>query len=84
MKKVGDIMKEAGFNVHAKESVKEAFIKHLIKASTGTTVVTPSEKKEIRENPESVLPMKVQMKGQQLAFDFAEDTLPKPKKASTF
>lgn len=88
MKKVGDIMKEAGFNPNARDSVKEAFIKHLIKASTGVSVVTPSEKNEIEKNPDSVFPMKTQMKGQQMAFDFIEEISINPrsktKKASTF
>lgn len=31
MKKVGDLMKELGFNDEASDDVKKAFIKHLIK-----------------------------------------------------
>lgn len=82
MKKVGDLMKEAGFNANSKESVKEAYIKHLIKAATGVSVATPSEKREMQENPQTILPIK---SGLQLAFDFEEqEPSPKPKKASTF
>lgn len=53
MKKIGDIMAELGFREDAPNSVKEAFIKHLIKSSTGVEVETPSEKKEklAAENP---------------------------------
>ena len=35
MKKMGDIMNELGFNAEASEASKEAFIKYLIKQSTG-------------------------------------------------
>lgn len=98
MKKVGELMKEAGFNPKASTSVQEAYIKHLIKAATGVTVTTPSEKKEIAAHPEKVLSMQKpalekalhsprQPKlPQQLAFDFEENSEPikTPKKASTF
>lgn len=46
MKKIGDIMAEMGFREDAPNSVKEAFIKHLIKSSTGVDVETPTEKLE--------------------------------------
>lgn len=36
MKKIGEIMQEMGFKKDAPDSVKEAFIKHLVYASTGT------------------------------------------------
>jgi hypothetical protein len=82
MKKLGVLMEEAGFNKNAPDSVKEAFLKHLIKASTGVSVPTPSEKKEMAEHPEKV----VHFKGaQQLSFDFGkEESVPAKKKASTF
>jgi hypothetical protein len=44
MKKMGDLMQEMGFRKDAPDSVKEAFLKHLIKSATGVDVVTPSEK----------------------------------------
>ena len=44
MKKVGDLMAELGFREDAPDSVKEAFIKHLIRASEGVEVQTPTEK----------------------------------------
>lgn len=38
-------MKEMGFREQALDSVKEAFVKHLIKVSMGIEIETPSEKK---------------------------------------
>lgn len=38
MKKIGEIMQEMGFNKNAPDSVKEAFIKHLVYVSTGTSL----------------------------------------------
>lgn len=70
MKKVGDLMKEIGFNPNGSDAVKEAFIKHLIKASTGVNVQTPSEKKEIFENPQKIVSLKPPV---QMAFDFDGD-----------
>lgn len=51
MKKIGDIMKEMGFREDASNSVKEAFIKNLIRNAYGVDVETPSEKraKEIKK-----------------------------------
>ncbi|AFX99738.1 hypothetical protein [Bdellovibrio bacteriovorus] len=75
MKKIDQLMAELGFNKNAPDSVKEAFIKHLIKASTGVNVVTPSEKKEMAANPERIVQFKAP---QQLSFDFVEES-PRPK-----
>lgn len=69
MKKFGQLMNEMGFNKNAPESVKEAFIKHLIHASEGVRVITPSEKQEIRENPETVVELQPP---QQLSFVFGD------------
>ena len=67
MKKIGDIMEEMGFNKDASNSVKEAFIKHLIKSATGVDVKTPTEKLiEEREIIKKDL-------GIQLSFDFSQD-----------
>lgn len=74
MKKIDQLMAELGFNKNAPDSVKEAFIKHLIKASTGVNVTTPSEKREIAENPQRIVQFKTP---QQLSFDFAEEP-PRP------
>lgn len=81
MKKIGDLMAELGFNKNAPDSVKEAYIKHLIKASTGVNVTTPSEKKEIAQNPEKIVSMNkasvvATRVPQQLSFDFSADTTP--------
>lgn len=35
MKKIGELMKEIGFNPDASDAVKEAFIKYLVKQSAG-------------------------------------------------
>ncbi len=67
MKKINDIMNEMGFNKDAPDSVKEAFIKHLIKASTGVDVITPTEKKIIQDNPDKIVQFPKQM-----SFDFDE------------
>ena len=48
MKKMNELMKDLGFNADGSDSVKEAFIKNLIKASTGISVLTPTEKKIIQ------------------------------------
>ncbi len=80
MKKIDLLMQELGFKKDAPDSVKEAFIKHLIKASTGVNVMTPSEKQEIRLNPQTVVSLKTP---EQLSFDFMEPNpaSPSPKKA---
>ncbi len=61
-------MNELGFNKDASDSAKEAFIKYLIKQSTGHDVVTPTEKRLIQENPQKIVSFP-----KQLAFDFEED-----------
>jgi len=67
MKKIGELMEELGFNKDAPDSVKEAFIRHLIKVSTGT-VVPPREALK-----------KVKPEDQQLSFTIEEN--PSSKKA---
>lgn len=77
MKKLGDLMQELGFNKDAPDSVKEAFIKHLIKTSTGTNTVTPTEKLAIHESPNTT-PLK---RPEQLSFNFLNDEpQPSPRK----
>ncbi len=73
MKRIGQLMEELGFRKEASDSVKEAFIKHLIRASEGVSVITPSEQREIAENPSriKVLPQPLRHTGEQLSFDFA-------------
>lgn len=71
MKKVGQLMQDMGFNPDAADSAKEAFIKYLIKQSTGISVQTPSEKgiikKIILEDPQKIVNFP-----QQLEFDLIE------------
>lgn len=73
MKRVGQLMQEMGFNKNAPDSVKEAFIKHLIRASEGVNVTTPSERLEIENNPERVRALasapKKAKEPEQLSFD---------------
>ncbi|MGE5085609.1 MAG: hypothetical protein ACM3MG_04865 [Bacillota bacterium] len=76
MKKIDQLMAELGFNKNAPEGVKEAFIKHLIKASTGVNVVTPSEEREMTQNPEKIVQFKIP---QQLSFEFIGEEHPKPR-----
>jgi hypothetical protein len=76
MKKVGKLMNELGFNKDSSESAKEAFIKYLIKQSTGKDVLTPSEKRVIQENPQKIVSFP-----KQLTFDFSDDKTDSRKKA---
>ncbi len=73
-------MKEMGFNKDAPVATQEAFIKHLIKAAAGTSVITPTEKRIIQENPDKIVQFP-----KQLSFDFFDDeiqqNLKKSKKA---
>jgi hypothetical protein len=69
-------MQDLGFNKDASDSAKEAFIKYLIKQSTGHDVVTPSEKRAMQENPQKIVTFP-----RQLAFDFTEDETDSRKKA---
>lgn len=68
MKKASDLLKEMGFNKNAPVATQEAFLKHLIKAATGASVLTPTEKKIIQENPNKIVHFP-----KQLSFDFADD-----------
>lgn len=63
-------MKQMGFREDAPQSLKEAFIKNLIKASTGVELATPSEKNAERTN---------QWMDAQLSFDFGPDGKPPQK-----
>lgn len=74
MKKINELMKELGFNEKGSDAVKEAFIKNLIKASTGVDVVTPTEKKIIQNNPQKIVQFP-----NQLSFDFVSDASEKKK-----
>lgn len=72
MKKLGDVMKELGFNEEASTATKEAFVKHLIYAATGTRVQTPSEKALILENPGTVKVLP-QLENHQMSFEFFDE-----------
>lgn len=71
MKRMDQLMKELGFNKDAAEGSKEAFIKHLVKASLGVNVATPGERREIEKNPDRVRPLVKAKKTvpEQLSFD---------------
>lgn len=69
MKKIGDILKEMGFNENAPMSAKEAFVKHLIKSSLQVDVITPTEKKIIQDNPDKIVQFP-----KQLSFDFEDES----------
>lgn len=77
MKKASELMKEMGFNKDAPVATQEAFLKHLIKAATGASVITPTEKKIIQENPDKIVQFP-----KQLSFDFADEEFPQNLKKS--
>ncbi len=66
VKKISEIMSEMGFRKEAPDSVKEAFVKHLVRAAEQVHVTTPSEKAEIIKNN---IP---QIAEAQLSFNFDE------------
>jgi hypothetical protein len=76
MKKVGQLMNDMGFNKDGSDSAKEAFIKFLIKQSTGVSVQTPTEKRIIEENPQKILNFP-----KQLTFNFVDEETDTRKKA---
>lgn len=76
MKKIGQLMKDIGFNKNSSDSAKEAFIKYLIKQSTGVNVQTPTEKRIVQENPQKIVTFP-----KQLEFDFIDTEEDSRKKA---
>jgi hypothetical protein len=90
MKKIGDIMQEMGFRKNASDSVKEAFIKHLIKNAYGVEVQTPSEKRAAQtaankpdENKNLIPEAKItSTETGQLVFPFFQDQSRKKEKVS--
>lgn len=76
MKKIGQLMQDLGFNKNGSDSAKEAFIKYLIKQSTGISVQTPNEKRIVQENPQKIVTFP-----KQLEFDFIESENDSRKKA---
>lgn len=82
MKKISELMDDLGFDPEGSTAVKEAFIKHLIKASVGTNVLTPTEKMLIKADPIKIkiLPQAAAPKApEQLSFDFSESAELKSK-----
>lgn len=83
MKKMGDMMAEMGFRKDAPDSVKEAFLKHLIKNATGVELETPSEKHATavaKNNSPDVNRVKAQaVQPVQLSFLFPQDQDPSKK-----
>lgn len=69
-------MKDIGFNEKSSDSAKEAFIKYLIKQSTGVNVQTPTEKQIVHENPQKIVTFP-----KQLEFDFIDTEEDSRKKA---
>lgn len=61
MKKAADILKEMGFRPEASDGVKEAFVRHLIKAATGV---------DVAPGPHEHLEPTALRKPEQLSFDF--------------
>ncbi len=59
MKTAGEILQELGFNKHASDSAKEAFVRHLLKASQQKVAV--SEKKTAAQKKQNSI---------QMCFDF--------------
>ena len=76
MKKIGQLMKDIGFNENSSASAKESFIKYLIKQSTGINVQTPTEKRIVQENPQKIVTFP-----KQLEFDFVDTEKDSRKKA---
>lgn len=78
MKKLSELFEELGFQKEGSNAVKEAFVKHLIRASTGQVVRTPTEAaNEATENIKNRIekaPQKVPF--QQLSFDFEQPEKP--------
>ncbi len=68
-------MEEMGFRKDAPDSVKEAFLKHLIKNTTGVEIQTPTEKKQ------NHLAESEKIQGQ-LSFDFMNEKVNSDKKVS--
>jgi len=67
MKRAGQILKEIGFRSEAPESLKEAFVRHLVKSATGVELEPgPNERKQNKiSNAGKNLPS-------QLEFDFGK------------
>ena len=66
MKSAAKILKEMGFRSDAPDSLKEAFIRNLIKNATGVSVAPgPAERQELAKQGKHI-------QGEQLSFNFDE------------
>lgn len=65
MKVVGEIMQELGFHKNSAKSAQEAFLRHLIKVSSGVEADIVSSK----------TPIKSAAKSEQLSFTLNEDSV---------
>lgn len=79
MKKISELMNELGFDPEGSPAVKEAFIKYLIKSSTGVNTPTPTEKALVKAHPTQIKVLPLEQKPEQLAFGFLEKTQPRSK-----
>lgn len=74
-------MAELGFREDAPESVKESFLKHLIKNATGADVQTPSEKKAPVKTGKNLISASETKKNltepEQLCFEFYKENIKK-------
>jgi hypothetical protein len=77
MRKVGDLMKELGFNKDAPVETQKAFIRHLVKAAEQSVPRQPAPAKEVAPSTEPI----------QLSFDATALGVvpdePHPKKTGT-
>jgi hypothetical protein len=85
MKKLGDLMKELGFNPESPVSAQEAFIKHLIREAYGVDVETPTERLGRAPLKSKVSEPKSQQKDGQMSFDIrdlvpADEVFGQPRK----
>jgi hypothetical protein len=77
MKKMAELMQEIGFNKDSSTGAQEAFLKHLIFASTGTRVLTPTEHAEIKADPVRV--KQLPLPQEQMSFGFISEKLSRKK-----
>lgn len=77
MKKMAELMQDIGFNKEASSGAKEAFLKHLIFASTGTRVSTPTENAAIKADPDKVKLLPPPQ--EQMSFAFLEEQVSRKK-----
>jgi len=77
MKKISELMDELGFDPEGSPTVKEAFVKYLIKASEGVNVLTPTEKTLIKADPIKIKVLPTAQAPEQLSFAFHKDAQPR-------